>query len=425
MRKIIPLLLFALAALVALSCNPKQAATGKTAADILGSPDYQAICYGGYRERTRDIQPTIPQIKEDMKILSAMGIRIVRTYNVHLEEAANLLEAIRQMKTDDPGFEMYVMLGAWIDCKNAWTDLPDRIRNEESPRNAVEIKRAVELTQQYPDIVKIIAVGNESMVHWAWDYYVEPAIILKWVKHLQDLKKEGELPENLWITSSDNYAAWGGGGTEYHLEELNHLLREVDYISLHSYPMHETHYFPEFWRVPEGQEGLPDRQKIDSALIRARDYAIGQYESVVSYMKSLGIDKPVHIGETGWATVSEGLYGDTGSRATDEYKSAGYYLLMREWTNSRGISCFFFEAFDEQWKDASNPKGSENHFGLINLQSQAKFALWDLVDAGVFEGLNRDGMAITKTFNGDTAALMQNVKVPPALMEIRAESLTP
>src|SRR5690606_28176089 len=102
------------------------------------------------------------------------------------DEAANLLEAIRQMKEADPDFEMYVMLGAWIDCKNAWTDLPDRIRNEDSDRNAVEIARAVELAQQYPDIVLIIAVGNEAMVHWASEYHVEPSIVLKWVNHLQD-----------------------------------------------------------------------------------------------------------------------------------------------------------------------------------------------------------------------------------------------
>ena len=315
---------------------------------------------------------------------------------------------------------MYVMLGAWIDCKNAWTALPDRIRNEESPRNETEIARAVELTQQYPDIVKIIAVGNEAMVHWAWDYYVEPAIILKWVNHLQNLKKQGELPGTLWITSSDNYAAWGGGGSEYHLEDLNELIKAVDYISMHTYPMHETHYSPDFWRVPEEQEDLSDMEKIDSAMIRARDYAIAQYESVVAYMKGLGIDKPVHIGETGWATHSDEHYGDSGSGATDEYKSARYYHLMREWTNANGISCFWFEAFDEQWKNAANPLGSENHFGLINIQAQAKYALWDMVDAGIFEGLTRDGKPITRTFNGDTAVLMQTVKVPPALSEINA-----
>jgi len=122
---------------------------------------------------------------------------LLRTYNVDYAEAANLLEAISQLKKDDPGFEMYVLLGAWIDCKNAFTNLPDRIRNEESAANETEIARAVELTQQYPDIVKIIAVGNEAMVHWAWEYYVEPGIILKWVKHLQKLKKKGELPETL------------------------------------------------------------------------------------------------------------------------------------------------------------------------------------------------------------------------------------
>ena len=420
MKKLFPILIFAVAAMVAVSCTQRPAAAGKTAAEILGSHDYQAISYGGYRDKTRDVQPTIPQLKEDMKILSAMGIRIVRTYNVHLDEAANLLEAIRQMKSDDPGFEMYVMLGAWIDCKNAWTALPDRIRNEESPRNEIEIARAVELTRQYPDIVKVIAVGNEAMVHWAWDYYVEPAIILKWVNYLQDLKKQGKLPTTLWITSSDNYAAWGGGGTEYHLEDLNQLIRAVDYISMHTYPMHETHYNPDFWRVPEEEEGLSDMEKTDAAMLRARDYAISQYESVVSYMKSIGADKPVHIGETGWATVSDGLYGDTGSMATDEYKSARFYHLMREWTKANGISCFYFEAFDEQWKDSANPQGSENHFGLFNLQAQAKYALWDLVDAGIFDGLTRDGNPVGKTFNGDTTAMMQSVKVPPTLVEIRA-----
>lgn len=417
-RKAAKFLIIFVSALMLASCTPRQVNTSKTAADILGNPEYQAISYGGYREKTRDIQPSIPQLKEDMKILSAMGIKLLRTYNVHYDEAANLLEAISQLKKDDPEFEMYVMLGAWIDCKNAFTDLPDRIRSEESLQNAVEIDRAVELTRQYPDIVKIIAVGNEAMVHWAWNYYVEPGIILKWVKHLQTLKKNGELPETLWITSSDNFASWGGGGSEYHLEELNELIRTVDYISMHTYPMHDTHYNPDFWGVPEKEENLTDSEKIDAAMLRARDYAITQYESVVTYMKSLGVDKPVHIGETGWATQSVDLYGDTGSRACDEFKSAVYYKMMRKWTDSNKISCFYFEAFDEQWKDAANPMGSENHFGLINLKSQAKFAIWDLVDAGIFKGLTRDGKPITKTFNGNKAAMMQTVKVPPTAKEI-------
>ncbi|MBE0662891.1 MAG: glycosyl hydrolase family 17 [Bacteroidales bacterium] len=403
-----------------MSCTQSPDHTGKTAAEILGNPGYQAISYGGYREITRDIQPTIPQLKEDMKILSALGIKLLRTYNVYYDETANLLDAISQLKQQDPEFEMYLMLGVWIDCKNAFTDLPDRIRHEESEENAGEIARAVELAKKYPDIVKIIAVGNEAMVHWAWNYYVEPGIILKWVNHLQELKKAGDLPETLWITSSDNFASWGGGGSEYHNEDLKELIKAVDFISMHTYPMHDTHYNPDFWGVRDEEENLPDLEKTHAAMQRAHDYAKTQYQSVVDYMQSLGINKPVHIGETGWSTQSNEHYGDEGSRATDEYKSALYHQLTREWTDKAGITCFYFIGFDEQWKDAANPLGSENHFGLINLQAQAKYALWDLVDAGIFEGLTRDGQPITKTFNGDKQAMMKTVKVPPTDIEIQA-----
>lgn len=415
MKKYLSFLILCIALLGFFPSKNNAQTPGKTAAEILGDPEYLAISYGGYRDKSREIQPTMSQIREDLKILSAMGIRIIRTYNVYYDEAANLLEAIRQLKNEDPDFEMYVMLGAWIDCKNAWTDLPDRIRHEESERNAVEIARAVELTRQYPEIVKIIAVGNEAMVHWAWNYYVEPAIILKWVDHLQALKRKGDLPGSLWITSSDNFASWGGGDTTYHKQDLVKLIKSVDYISMHTYPMHDTHYNPDFWGVKEEEKNLSDLEKIDAAMLRARDYAIAQYRSVVNYMQSTGVSKPVHIGETGWASICNHHYGNQGSKAVDEYKAALYYRYMREWTRQSGISCFYFEAFDEQWKDVGNPLGSENHFGLINLQSQAKYAIWDMVDAGVFEGLTRDGRSIQKTYDGNKEALMKDIRIPPDL----------
>lgn len=396
--------------------------TDVTAEDILSDPiNYPAISYSGYREITRDSVPSIPELKEDMKILSAMGIKIVRTYNVYLDAVPRLLQAIREIKEADPDFEMYVMMGAWIDAKNAWTDEPERIRDEDSPRNAEEIDRAVALAQEYPEIVKVIAVGNEAMVHWQTEYWVEPGIILRWVNHLQNLKKEGELPESLWITSSDNFASWGGGSESYHKEDLNELINAVDYISMHTYPMHDTHYNPDFWGVRDDEADLSDMEKIESAMQRSLNYATSQYQSVVDYMESLGVSKEVHIGETGWATVSNEFYGPEGSRATDEFKSARYHELIREWSEENGVSVFYFEAFDEKWKDAQNQLGSENHFGLINLQSQAKYVLWDEVDAGVFDGLTRDGMPITKTFDGDIDSLMNTVLVPPTDAEIQSK----
>ncbi|CAN1561389.1 hypothetical protein MCETHM1_02663 [Flavobacteriaceae bacterium] len=385
-----------------------------TAEKILGNPNYQAMCYGGYRGKSRDIEPTVSQIIDDLRILSAINIKVLRTYNVHHTEISNLLKAIRSIKKEDPNFEMYVMLGAWIDCKNAWTANP-LVRNEDSERNPIEIAEAVRLANKYPDIVKIISVGNEAMVKWASAYYVEPSIVLKWVNYLQDLKKQDKLGKKVWITSSDNFASWGGGSTEYHVEDLNQLLKAVDYISMHSYPMHDTHYNPNFWGILENETQLSEREKINAAIGRARDYSIAQYNGVSKYMQSLGVNKPIHIGETGWATVSNEFYGDSGSKATDEYKSAVYYKHMREWANKEKKSLFYFEAFDEQWKD-KNALGSENHFGLINLQGQAKYALWEMVDTGAFKGLMRDGKPITKTYNGKEESLWLDVKTPTTIL---------
>ncbi len=381
----------------------KQAVTAK---DILGNPNYPAISYGGYRGNSREAQPTVAQLKEDMRILAAMNIRVLRTYNTELAEAANLLKAIRALKEEDPDFEMYVMLGAWIDCRKAWTNHPDH-HHEDEEANAAEIQRAVDMANQYPDIVKIIAVGNEAMVKWASSYYVQPWVILKYVNQLQALKQTGKLPKDLWITSSDNFASWGGGDTEYHVDDLTRLFEAVDFVSIHTYPMHDTHYNPVFWVNAEGVIALSDTTEIAAAMNRALAYAESQYQSVARYMASLGIQKPIHIGETGWASACNGHYGAHGSKATDEYKEGLYYKLMREWTDRERISCFYFEAFDETWKDADNPGGSENHFGLFTLDGQAKYAVWDWVDKGVFKGLSRDGHPIEKTHNGNKAALLK------------------
>lgn len=395
------------------SCRfPSSPANGKTASQLLGDSNCLAVCYGGYRTHTRDVQPTVLQIKDDLKILSALGIKLLRTYNTKYAEARNILQAITELKTEHPDIELYVMLGAWIDCENAWTDTAPNHERENEQANADEILRAVALANAYPDIVKILSVGNEAMVKWATSYYVAPHIILKWVNHLQQLKKDGALPKDLWITSSDNFASWGGGDSSYHVDDLNKLYEAVDYISIHTYPMHDTHYNPVFWNLKPHEKALTPEAQADSLMLRSLRYAQSQYQNVYTYMKSIGVQKPIHIGETGWASHSDGLYGTDGSTACDEYKSAKFYHLMRAWTNAANITCFYFEAFDEQWKDAKNPQGSENHFGLFTVDGKAKYALWNKVDQGVFTSLSRDGNPIVKTYNGNKEDLLKTVELP-------------
>ncbi len=407
--------------LLLLACSPQGSDSdaqsnmnkSKTAAQILGNPDYPAICYGGYREITREEQPTLLQLKDDIRILAAMGIKVLRTYNTHYKKAANVLRAIAELKEQDPDLEMYVMLGAWIDCENAWTDKAPNHDAENEAANSAEIQRAVDLANQYPDIVKIIAVGNEAMVKWATSYYVQPRIILKWVNHLQELKASGKLNKDLWITSSDNFASWGGGDTAYNCEDLEALIKAVDYVSMHTYPMHDTHYHPVFWGVLEPELHLPKEKIIERVMKRAELYARKQYYLTLEYVQSIDSTKSVHIGETGWASESIGHYGSNGSNACDEYKEGIYHRRMRKWTRKSGITCFYFEAFNEKWKDAEQAHGSENHFGLFKINGEAKYALWDLVDKGIFNGLTRDGNPIVKTYNGNLDSLLEAVHYPP------------
>jgi len=390
--------------------DPKEMKTprDKHPQEILGNPNFQAISYGGYRGLSRDTQPSLDELKEDLLIMHAAGFRILRTYNVHFPHAENTLRAIKELKTENDEFEMYVMLGAWISCQAAFTELPNH--QFENVANEDEVKEAVRLAKEYPDIVKIIAIGNEAMVHWAVSYFVEPGIILKYVNQLQQMKSDGELSEDLWVTSSDNFASWGGGSEDYHKEDLNSLIKAVDYLSVHTYPFHDTHYNPVFWH--SNDSSASETEDIENAMNRAVDYAKQQYLSVLEYTRKLGVEKPIHIGETGWASVSQGLYGDNGSHAADEYKQALYYQKIRDWTNKDSISCFYFEAFDEQWKDPNHTDGSENHFGLFTLDGQAKLTLWPMVDKGIFDGLSRNGNAISKTFNGDKDSILNYILRP-------------
>jgi exo-beta-1,3-glucanase (GH17 family) len=432
-------LCFTLSLLVACGSSDKSIGDnnhhGPTAQEILGNPDYPAFSYGGYRGKSRDIAPTHQQLIEDLKILSAMGVKVLRTYNTsQYPQVASLLEAIRALKNQDPNFEMYLMIGTWIEAHNAWKSgvwdeeknawdsdtLTDHFRGNVD-NNSREIDTAVAMANQYPDIVKAIAVGNEAMVQWAVNYFVYPKTILKWVNHLQRLKVTGGLNPDIWITSSDNYESWGGGAKLYQTEDLEALIKAVDFVSVHTYPFHDSFYNQDFWGVLEDEEGLSKQEMTEAAMARAVDYAASQYQGVADYIDSLGLDKPIHIGETGWASSDSAAYGAKGSKAADEYKEKLFYDYMRDWTDGAGLSLFYFEAFDEQWKDQGDAEGSENHFGLINLNNEVKYALWGLFDEGGFDGLTRNGKPLVKSYAGDETKLLSEVLNPPlkSLMAIR------
>ena len=383
---------------------------------LLGNNDYPAISYSGYRTLTRTAQncPTVKEFQEDMKILSAMGIKLLRTYDAkEFPQSSRLLEAIRELKRADPGFEMYVMLGTWVRCKGAYGAAPDHSQ-EDTQWNKQEIDGAIELASQYPDIVKIIAVGNEAMVTWQ-THFVPASVILKWVNYLKEARTTGKMPAKTLVTTSDNWAALGGTES-YRNDVLVTLLKQIDYVSLHTYAYHDTYYDTAFQWSVQPEANLSIAEQSARAVKRAITHQIAQYEAVKNYMEKNGIHKQIHIGETGWASLDNSYYGDNGTCAADEYKMKLFYNGVRKWTTDSNLSCFYFEAFDEPWKSGGT-EGSEGHFGIFTVDGKAKYPLWGKVDTGVFNGLTRGGNAITKTHDGNEAVLLEKAKAPTSVKQ--------
>ncbi len=369
-----------------------------SAAELFGGGQLQAIAYGGYRSATRAVVPTVEDIKEDLRILAGLGFKMIRTYNTQqFDETRRIFLAIEALQAEDPTFEMYVMLGVWIDCAGAWTDTPNH-DEEDLLANQREVDAAVEFAKAYSNIVKVIAVGNEAMVRWAAAYYVQPKVVLKWVQHFQALKQAGEIESGIWVTSSDNFASWGGGEASYQTPTLDALILAVDFVSMHTYPFHDTHYNPAFWNQHSDVPSTRDTQAdVSAAMARAAAYAQDQYASTKHYVWRVDPGKAIHIGETGWASRDNRFYGPDGSNAAGERQQQLYFELMTAWARAAGIVLVLFEAFDEPWKDAKNPGGSENHFGLIDGKNRAKRVLWDKYDAGRLQGLKRGGQPIVRS----------------------------
>ncbi len=380
--------------------------------ELLGNNQYPAISYSGYRTTTRTAAncPSVEDIKEDMKILSAMGIKLIRTYNTQIfPQFSRTLQAIKELKQADPNFEMYVMLGAWIQCEGAYGQSPDHSQ-EDFQMNKREIDTAIQLANEYPDIVKIIAVGNEAMVTWQV-HFVGASVILKWVKVLKDARATGNMPAKTLVTTSDNWAALGGQ-PQYHNDDLLELLKQIDFLSLHTYAFHDTYYDPALkWAVPSDQADFSVRKQAESAIQRAVEHQMNQYKAVKDFLSQNDIQKEIHIGETGWASLDNAHYGNDGTCTANEYNAKLFYDAFNQWTTNKNITCFYFEAFDEPWK-SNGTEGSEGHFGLFTVDGKAKYPLWDKVDAGIFKQLQRGGHPITKTHNGNEVKILKELRPP-------------
>lgn len=295
-----------------------------------------AICYSGFREGQHPdrgdgaANPTRAEILEDLRILIAEGLQLIRVYDSG-DNSRMVLDVIHENE-----LPITVMLGAWLSAEFsnheacAWLawPIPKEQLEKNSARNAAEIERAIALAREFPRVVVAVNVGNEALVDWS-DHVVPTEKVLAYVRRV---KEAIEQP----VTVAENYRWWIEHGAE--------LAAELDYVGVHTYPA---------WEGKDVEQGLSytieNMQEVRDALPNSR----------------------LAILEAGWATTAV----EFGERAS-EAAQARYYREMCAWAAKTNVTVFFFEAFDEPWKgDPGKANGAEKHWGLWFVDRKPKQAI--------------------------------------------------
>ncbi len=204
---------------------------------------------------------------------------------------------------------------------------------ENKTKNLNQIKKLIQLANQYPEIIFSLSAGNEACVDWT-DHYVPVESVIEYVRMI---KKGAKQP----VTFCENYVPW--------IEKLKDLAEEVDFISIHTYPV---------WEYKNIYDAL--------------DYTKENYNVIAEKYPH----KPVVITEAGWATNSNGN-GICPSNVSEENQKI-YYNDLVNWTMEDEILTFVFEAFDELWKGSSEPLEPEKHWGLFTVDRKPKLVMQEL-----------------------------------------------
>lgn len=302
----------------------------------LGIVKGRAICYSGFREGQHPggVYPSYEEIREDLLILQKYW-KYLRLFDCD-QHAETVMDVIVNEKLD-----FKIMLGAYIGAEMNNFNCPWNggvYSKEQLAMNLVNnqnrIRKLIHMANQFPDIIFSVSVGNEACVEWT-DHYVSETKVLEYARQVKAGIKQP-------VTFCENYVPW--------LVKLGNLANELDFISIHTYPV---------WEYKHIKESL--------------EYTKENYYSVVKKYPG----KTVVITEAGWATNSNGR-GINPEYVNENYQKEYFEKLMK-WADKDNILVFFFEAFDESWKGSPEPMEPEKHWGLFKIDRTPKKAIKQMI----------------------------------------------
>lgn len=306
-----------------------------------------AVNYAPFRESVRDpAKITDAMVKQDLDLLVAANLKLIRTFDSSEEVARRVLRVIR-----DNGLDIKVQLGVWI-------------ASGQETANAAEIERGVALAKEFSSTVLAVSVGNETMVSWSFNP-VRPADMAGYIKSVRSRITQP-------VTTNDNWAFWASAPAV--------ILDEVDFVAMHTYPLADSVHNPGAWDWQQESVAASARAAamMDAALARSK----ADYAAVRNYLNGLGrTSKPIVIGETGWKAVPSG--GE--AQRAHPVNQKMMFDRLNAWVGQARAggdgpkTIFWFAAFDEPWK------GSDDKWGLFNVLRQARLSLQSVLPATQWE----------------------------------------
>ena len=307
----------------------------------------KAVAYSPYRTATSDAglaseTITEAQVKQDLDLLVKAGFGLIRLFDSSDKVAKLTLQVIFKYAID-----MKVQLGAYIQSGN-------------DGANQAEIARTVALAKQYRDIVLAVSIGNENMVSWSFNP-VTPEIMGGYLA-----KVRGQITQP--VTSDDNYAFWAAAP--------NVITDTVDFVSIHTYPELDTVYNAMLWDWQQKSVPLASRAAamMDASITEAKR----QYAEARTHLDNRGLTSmPITVGETGWNAVNLGTLRFRAHPVNQKM----YLDRLVTWaaagkTGNGPKAVFYFEAFDEPWKQG------DDKWGLFNVNREARYAIQSLGTCG-------------------------------------------
>ncbi len=297
---------------------------------------------------------TDEMIAQDMHLLSLAGFGLIRLFDSSMKLAERTLRVIKTNNLD-----IKVMLGAFVDDYPPSPVDPSCVLPSSSVESKAEIARTVVLANAYPDIVLAVSVGNETMVSWS----TAPVSSAKMAAYIAKVRSQISQP----VTSDDNWAFYANQPNMPYDTDV--ILNAVDFVSMHTYPELDTIYNPTLWDWRQFQvaESARAQAMMNAAIVSAKN----EYFAVRTYLDAKNLSAmPIVIGETGWNAVNTGKLPFLAHPVNQKM----YLDKLLAWANEGRTGAgpkavFYFEAFDEPWKQG------DDKWGLFNVDRQARYAL--------------------------------------------------